>query len=461
MVLLPSESPSSTGFQRPPVPRGLGYLLGMDADRRFDLFGLNSLSIGDLLDAAQLGDHETLRRVGKAAELLLPRVRQETGTRDEVARLLRVLAERWYLDSPVTPSPAGRPAWKAWATAAWAGLFYETRVPGGSRTPRLADRLLWVSEGRAGPHPTRWHLLFGGGTVEEPSPTLAGRPADEVLVLRVAQSIVDDLAEAPRGPTPTFVLPRLTDLSEATSPRDVNSALQSLLPTYEQDSFLLLDSIRTPGVPLGTLRWPSDRTGSAGSAYQLEFAPSAGDDPAAAGPEAPDAPPGSLRFYLPKWYGPSRTRSEWIDILRSLAEKQARLPPPPSADCRQNAGYRSLRGALVGGTPATELFDQVCWKGRPRDLPMLNRLLKDGSYAPEEDTDSGYLEAELNDLVCGDPRRGGEDGVWALDGGKVVRREVRPDGTPRYSVGTAPSPGSGAATKVDGATATSDPPATG
>jgi hypothetical protein len=426
----------------------------MDADGRFDLFGLNALNLADVLREAQLADHETLHRLSKEAELLLPRVREETTSREQVARLVRLLAERWYLESPASPSPPTRPPWKAWATAAWGGLFYETRVPGGSRTPRLADRLLGVVEGKAGLHLPRWHLLFGGAPAEDPSPTLNGRPPDEVLILRVAQSILDDLAESPRGDAATLVLPRLTDLSESTSLRDVNAALQALLPTYDPDSFLLLDPIRTPGVALGTLRWPSERANSAGSAYQLEFMASDADDPASAASDGTDGPPGSLRFYLPKWYGPGRTRPEWIDILGAMSEKQARLPPPPSADCRQNAGYRSLRSALVSGAPATDLFDQVCWKGRPRDLPILNRLLKEGSYVPDEDTDSGYLEAELNDLTTGDPRRGGENGIWKLDGGKVVRRQVGPGGSPRYTVdpdtaaGTAAGSGAGGAPDV-------------
>ncbi len=412
----------------------------MDADGRFDLFGLNSLNLTDVLHEAQTKDHEALRQLSKEAELLLPRVRKETGSREDVAQLLRLLAERWYLDSSAATAPSGRTPWPTWARSAWGGLFYESRVPGGSRTPRLADRLLWISEGKAGAHPARWHLLFGGSSDDEASPTLSGRPPDEVLLLRVAQSILDDLAEVPRGTAATVVLPRLTDLAESTAARDVNAALQALLPTYEQDSFLLLDPIRTPGVALCTLRWPSERANTSGSTYQLEIAPTSPVDSGDPTADPVDGPAGSLRFYLPKWYGPSRTRPEWIEILRSMSEKETRFPPPPSADCRENAGYRSLRAALVGGPPATDLFDQVCWKGRPRDLPLLNRLLKDGSYTPDEETDGGYLEAELNDLVYGDPRRGGEQGVWALDGGKVVRRDRGRDGSLRYSVGPAPSP---------------------
>jgi hypothetical protein len=433
----------------------------MDTDRRFDLFGLNSLSLADLLFEAQVKDHETLHLLSKQAELLLPRVRNETSSREEVAQLLRGAAERWYRESAAAPSPSDRPPWPAWARAAWGGLFYESRVPGGSRTPRLADRLLWISEGKTGAHAPRWHLLFGGSSEEETSPTLNGRPPDQVLVLRVAQSILDDLAESPRGTSTTVVLPRLTDLAESVSPRDVNAALQALLPTYEQDSFLLLDPIRAPGVALCTLRWPSERANTAGSAYQIEIVASASDDLGSGSVGSTDALAGSTRFYLPKWYGPSRTRSEWIDILRSMAEKQTRLPPPSSAECRQNAGYGSLRNALVGGSPATDLFDQVCWKGRPRDLPLLNRLLKDGSYTPDEETDSGYLEAELNDLVSGDPRQGGDQGIWKLDGGKVVRRERGPDGSVRYAVGVDPPPGPVAAAAAGPTPSAASPPPPG
>jgi|GEM_PF-1663868 len=443
-VLLPWATPTAPTPRTPPLPRGLSYLLRMDADGRFDLFGLNSLSLSDVLHEAERADHETLRRLAKEAELLLPRVRKETGSREDVTQLLRLLAERWYLESATTPAPPGRPPWRTWATAMWGGLFYESRVPGGSRTPRLADRLLWISEGKAGPHPARWHLLFGGSADEDASPTLNGRPPEEVLLLRVAQSILDDLAETPRGTSPTVVLPRLTDLAESTSSRDVNAALQALLPTYDADSFLLLDPIRTPGVALGTLRWPRERGTGGTSAYQLQFASGTDEATGAVSGEPLDASVGSLRFYLPKWFGPSRTPSEWIEILRSLADKQVRLPPPPSADCRQNAGYRSLRSALVGGPPATDLFDQVCWRGRPRDLPLFNRLMKDGSYTPDEETDSGYLEAELNDLAFGDPRHGADDGVWTLDVGKRVRRARAPDGSLRYTVEAGPGPDPGA-----------------
>lgn len=438
-VVLPAVGPPPQG------PRGLAYLLGMDADGRFDLFGLNSLNLADVLHQAQLADHEALRRLSKEAELLLPRVRQETGSRENVAQLLRLSAERWYLESGATTASATRPSWRTWATGAWRGLFFESRVPGGARTPRLADRLLWISEGKGGPHPARWHLLFGGGSDEETSPTLSGRPPDEVLVLRVAQSILDDLADTPRGDAPTVVLPRLTDLAESASARDVNAALQALLPTYDPDSFLLLDPIRTPGVPLGTLRWPSERGNTAGSAYQIELSAPASDDASVPPTDASGASVGSLRFYLPKWYGPGRTREEWIDILGAMADKQARLPPPPSADCRENDGYRSLRAALVEGPPATDLFEQVSWRGRPRDLPLLNRLLKDGAYTPDEDTDGGYLEAELNDLVSGDPRRGGETGVWKLGSGKLVRRLPGPAGMIRYVVEPVPASSSGSA----------------
>jgi hypothetical protein len=406
----------------------------MDPDSRFDLLGLNSLSMADLVHEAQMAGHETVRALSKTAELLLPRVRKETGLRDEVAQLLRVVAERWYRASAVNPTPPARSPWRTWASVALGGLFYESRIPGGSRTPRLADRLQWASEGLEGPHATRWHLLFGGNPDSDISPTLHGRPPDEVFLLRAAQAILDDLADSSRGSSPDVVLPRLTDLAGSTSARDVNAALQSMFPTYEQDSFLLLDPIRNPGITLCTLRWPSERANTQGSAYQVTVAPPPDSSSGDPGSVAAGAPPGSPMFYLPKWYGPSRTRPEWIDILRSMSEKQTRFPPPPSADCRENEGYRSLRSALVGGSPATELFDQVCWKGRPRDLPLLNQLLKDGSYVPEEETDSGYLEAELNELVSGDPRQGGDGGLWKLDRGKTVRRELGPDGTPKYLV---------------------------
>ncbi|MCI4367409.1 MAG: hypothetical protein L3K08_06625, partial [Thermoplasmata archaeon] len=339
--------------------------LQFNAFDRFDLVALNSINLAHVVQEADRKDRALLHQVRHVADSLAPRVRTETGDADEVAQLLRDLSCHWYLESVRPPSaPGGRP-WKAWASEAWGGLFYESRVTGGWRKPRLADRLLWASRGRSEPEAALRERIFHRPPGREESETLDGRSHEEVLVLRVAQAILDDLASTPRSTVPVVALPHLNDLAGAVNLREVNSALQSLFHSFDEASFLFLDPNRNPEVGLCTLHWPSERRGTPGALYQLV---QQADSSAAALPACPartDTPRGDPAPDVSAWFAIARSRAEWIDLLTQLDGQGARLPPPPPTTCRQSGGYTSLRDALLQGPPINVLFAKVQWKGRP------------------------------------------------------------------------------------------------
>jgi hypothetical protein len=399
----------------------------MNSYDRFDLLLLNSLSLSDLVaQVASRKDRELERQFRHVAESLLPRVRRETGYREEISSLLRDLACRWSLGTAPT-QPLGDAPWLRWASTAWSGLFFESKVTGGRRKPRLADRLEWASHGRAEPEPALIGRLFGGAADLETPGSLAGRAPDEVVLVRVAQAILDDLAGSHRSHDASVALPHLDDLAGSVSAREVNSALQALFPSAGPDSFLFVDPSRNPGVVQCLLRWPTEGRGSSPPTYHLILrngTPSPDDlDHAGAASPVPD---------LDDWTTTARSPLEWTDLLGRLAAAGGRLPTPSASTCRQSAGYLSLRSALLAGAPVNGLFASVHWKGRPTDLVLLNQLLTGGSLAPEYDTDGDYLEAELNHLVSGDPRVGGPSGEWSLPGGLGVRRVPATDGSRRY-----------------------------
>ncbi|HTT25402.1 MAG TPA: hypothetical protein VMH90_00370, partial [Thermoplasmata archaeon] len=406
----------------------------LNAYDRFDLVGLNSFNLARILEEADRRDRGLVHQVRHVAMSLLDRVRQETGDREEVTQLLRELACHWFLESPRPPARPGEPAWKEWATEAWAGLFYESRVTGGWRKPRLADRLLWASKGRSEPDAALRERLFGRSPAREEAETLQGRPHEEVLQLRVAQAILDDLAGSPRNGVTLVPLAHLDDLASSVSVREVNSTLQSLFHSYDDASFLLLDPNRNPEVGLCTIRWPSERREGAPSTYQLVVGSPTPEPAPSTGGGVPARPGTSPAADLADWVQLGRPRTDWIDLLTRALSDHARLPAPPSATCRQMPGYRSLRAALLQGPPLNDLFAKTQWKGRPTDLTLLNQLVATGALSPEVETDGDYLEAELNDLVTGDPRTGGEGGTWPLGGDRVVRRTFGGDGARRYAI---------------------------
>jgi len=418
----------------PPEHRSaLATFLRFNAYDRFDLLELNSMDLSEIVDEARGGSRALLHDARELAETLLGRVRRETEQKEDVTALLGDLSAHWYLRTSKDPQPLDPTAWRGWATGAYSGLFYESRVPGGRRKPRLADRLLWTSRGRTGPDEGSRIHLFEKSSDLESSTTLQEASVEEILILRVAQAVLDDLAASPRTSDTIVTLSHLTSLAASATSREVNAALQSLLSTFDEGSFLLLDPGRFPGVSQVFLRWPNERLHPGVSRYDLlvSAVQSPPSGPAAAAPGAP-----SPSEILASWFEQVHSSPEWIEILTSLDRKRDRLPRPPArAASLRSPGYVSLRKALVEGSPATEIFERVRWKDQPRGLPMLNQLLLTGSFSSDIDTDRQYLEVELSDLAYGALRPPTDDGVWRIGGGRVVRREQAADGTTRYTVG--------------------------
>lgn len=415
-------APGPGAVRGPRRSSDLASFLRMNAYDRFDLLALNAADLAEFLRTAEVADRPRARQISEVAGALFERVRRETGRPEEVARLVREIAHEWFRGRT-----EGTASWRDGVADAWGGLFYESRDPGGRWKPRLADRLYWISKGRLEPEPGRRRSLLRRTAVAVDSITLEETPEDQLAVLRTAQALLDDLADAAAGEAGFLPLPRLTDLATSSSVHDVNTALQALLPVFDAANFLLVDPTRFPDARRVLLRWPHDRSGPGAPGYQLVVAG------APAGPGA--APQATLELDTAGWPERARTPAEWADLLTRLRDSRQRLPPPPAGSYRESLGYLSLRSAMLAGPPVPALFEEVRWRDRPKGPVLFNRLLLTGSFGSEIETDRDYLEAELSLLATGKADGGADVGVWRLDARRTVRRVTSADGTVSYTVG--------------------------
>src|SRR5205814_1143266 len=113
-----------------------------------------------------------------------------------------------------------------------------------------------------------------------------------------------------------------------------------------------------------------------------------------------------------------------VVLLRDLGKRKAKLDPPPRDNPRGRESYLVLRELLLAEAAARKAFLTVAWKGRPSGPVLLSQLLSKGHWVPEVDTDSDYLEAELDHIeeALADSKH--QEGQWTLGHGWTVVREV-------------------------------------
>ena len=127
------------------------------------------------------------------------------------------------------------------------------------------------------------------------------------------------------------------------------------------------------------------------------------------------------------------TDKDWLKLLKSLEKRKARLDPPPPENHRERESYLTLRNLLLSDASARKAFLSVHWKGKPSGLPLLCQLLSQGTWIPDAETDSDYLEAELNHLDREHAARASSEGAWTIGQGWMVTREIRTGAIRTYS----------------------------
>lgn len=406
---------------------GVEEFLSTDPTQRFDLLYLNTLRFSGLITGAR-GDSKLLATIGRHAEALMARVKREVDDPLSAGALLREQILQWYRHSATDPD------WVVRMTAAWAGVFSDSRVSGGRLQPWLNSRLWALREEASHARPLRG-VLHRGLLRDRPAEAAAMRTASEQIHAEVAQSILDDLATHPHDPATPRPLVRLSELAVRRQVTTINDALALLFSAPESGPFVVLHPNRYPDCDELQIRPPT--AGASGAALAYTLTPgrparkpgnrsrgasvdavdgvSSADSEPGADAEEPELDAATI------WDAESLNASTWVRIIDERRRERRRLDPPPK-DCRVRAAYAPLRGLVLEKADFRKTFLAVKWRGRPSGLPLLASLLQKGSLAPEVATDHEYLEAELGEIVQGDSQWHPEDGVWAF-GEWVVTRE--------------------------------------
>jgi hypothetical protein len=398
----------------------------------FDIQALNTLRLSGLTEAAR-GDPALLAAVGRRAEALMVRVKQEADDPLSAGAFLREQVLHWYRKSPAETD------WTDRMPLRWAGLFAESRVSGGRLEPWLNLRLwsLYDQASRAGP---LGHRLRKGLTRNRRIENSVVRTPSQQIRAEVAQAILDDLAVRRRAEDAPVPLVRLSELAVRRQVPTVNDALALLFNAPETGPFVLLHPNRYPDCDEVQIRPPTGGATGAALAYSLVSGRS-GRRPSGRGRSAAELgqDPGSLDLDDLSADGPEELDAStiweaeevdpmaWRRVIKERRRERHRLDLPPK-DCRTRPAYTVLRELLLEDAEFCQAFFSVKWRGRPAGLPLLASLLHKGSLAPEVATDHEYLEAELGDLVQGDSQWHPSDGRWTTRGWTVVREGSHAEG---------------------------------
>jgi hypothetical protein len=426
----PSPSPREIGGAlRPPA---LTVFLTANPTERFDIQALNTLRLPGLVEAAQ-GDPELLAAIVHQAETLMERVKRELDDPLSAGAFLRDLASRWYRDSPKDPN------WALRTSEQWGGLFAESRVSGGKLAPWLNVRLWTLREQciRAG---RLRHRLKRGLTRDRRAEGSVARTASQQICAEVGQAILDDLATRPRDREAPVPLVRLSELAVRRQVPTVNDALALLFNAPESGPFILLHPNRYPECDELQIRPPAAGATGAALAYSLATGRggrrATGRGHGASGPsldsipgdgDGPSADPGEDLDATTIWEAEEGDPVAWRRVIKERRRERHRLDSPPK-DCRGRPAYTTLRDLLLEEADFRLAFLSVKWRGRPSGLPLLASLLQKGTLTPEVATDHEYLEAELGDLVQGDPQWHPADGTWAVRNWTIVREGSHGEG---------------------------------
>lgn len=414
----------------------LKSFLQMNPEERFDLEALNSLDFRAL--AYEVGKRRISREVMHQIDGLLHRVRSETEDPPLAGAILRNKALDWYHRSPSDPE------WIRTMPLRWGGIFHETRVPGGRLSPKLSARLVSLrlecakASGFVGvllrialmikslrhlfTRRSLRNLISGSfrrGSTQPPEQPLA----------QVCQAFLDDLAASARPPDRGFGMERLSELARRVGPPEVNRTLGELFPRDGTRPVVVLDARFHPDVKDVIIRSPPAKASGEAITYELarlEASSNSSSQDDASAEAAGDSP----------WTRSGLSGDEWKGILDGLQKRRGRLEPPPVDSYRNNEPYLALRKLMVADLLACKTFLSVHWKGKPSGLVLLARLLSQGNFAPEVETDGDYLEAELGHLEKGNPDSRPKDGRWDLGNGRMVVREIADGSTRTYRTAT-------------------------
>ena len=390
----------------------------MNSEEHFDLEAINTVDLPALVDEAR-GDKRVLREVVRTAWALLPRVRAETEDPILVGAILRNKTLDWYRKSPSDTS------WAECTPLRWGGIFHESRVPGGrlsrklsTRLGTLIDRCVEASGAVAFLRAGITGLFRGPGSMAGIVQFALGSKRPR-LTQQVAQAYLDDLAAGVRSGDQPLPLERLSELGRRNGSAEVNMTLAELFRQDGVTSLTVLDPRFHPEMSALSIRVVPPTTPDDASTYDLVQASGhRTHESGTPGGATTEAAPGS------PWERQDMTKKEWLELLRALERRKARLDAPPRENSRDRESYLGLRELLLSDSSMRKAFLAVRWKGKPSGLGLLCRLLSDGALAPEVETDGDYLEAELDHLDKERAARRPVEGPWKISHGWTVVREV-------------------------------------
>lgn len=396
----------------------LERFLQMNPEERFDIETINSIEPQTLIAEAG-GDRRLLREIVRTAYALLPRVRAETEDPLLVSAILRSKTLDWYRRSSADPT------WGEIAPLRWGGIFYESRVPGGRLSRKLSTRLSGLitecveAAGAGAFLRAGFHGLFRGSKMMASMVQFGLGSKRPRLTQLVAQAYLDDLAATGRDGRQPLPLEHLSDLARRTGSQEVNVTLTDLFPQENTTSLTVLDGRFHPGMDTVSIRIVPAKTQEDPSTYDLVHAD--GHHALHESRHHDDAPAGPSSSSV--WDRADIEKQDWIGLFRSLQKRKVRLDPPPR-DSRERESYIGLRDLVIADPGLRKGFLAVHWKGKPTGMALLAQLLTDGTWTPDVETDSDYLEAELDNLVKGTSESRPKDGQWKLPHGWTVVREV-------------------------------------
>ncbi len=239
---------------------------------------------------------------------------------------------------------------------------------------------------------------------------------------------MDDLAANPRNDDQPVPLEHLSDIAKRNTSAEVNNTLAELFHPESTRTLTVLDPRFHPGMNAVTIQVVPAKNPEDPSTYDLVQSDGArASDSTGARSTAEEAAPNS------PWENQGMTDKDWLKLLKSLEKRKARLDPPPPENHRERESYLTLRNLLLSDASARKAFLSVHWKGKPSGLPLLCQLLSQGTWIPDAETDSDYLEAELNHLDREHAARASSEGAWTIGQGWMVTREIRTGAIRTYS----------------------------
>src|SRR3989442_1280237 len=202
-------------------------------------------------------------------EALLPRVRAETEDPLLVSAILRSKTLDWVRRSP---SDSG---WAETMPLRWAGIFYESRVPGGRLSRKLSTRMANLISLCVEASGTVAFLRAGVTGIFRGSAMMAkmvqfGLSAKRPrYVQQVAQAYLDDLASSRCVGKQPVPLERLSEVARRNGTAEVNITLVELFSQEGTGTLMVLDPRFHPGMDPVAIRVVPPKTQDDAATYDL------------------------------------------------------------------------------------------------------------------------------------------------------------------------------------------------